>query len=162
MKYLLKLSFLLFLIFPVFSLNAEMISILKKCPKQFQKSSEHYLSIGGTFNKPNFKLYMCSSNLLENLNKDDISQIVNYFEKSGNRNSKDSCPEGYSSIKSGNLCVDKQCYSACTNANLNIIEKYTNSNLRMSFHDKKCSNDMFNVYTVFKKTKSNPTYSFCQ
>lgn len=162
MKYLLKLSFLLFLIFPVFSLNAEMISILKKCPKQFQKSSEHYLSIGRTFNKPNFKLYMCSSNLLENLNKDDISQIVNYFEKSGNRNSKDSCPEDYSSIKSGNLCVDKQCYSACTNANLNIIEKYTNSNLRMSFHDKKCSNDMFNVYTVFKKTKSNPTYSFCQ
>ena len=162
MKHFLKLSFLLFLIFPVFSLNAEMISILKKCPKQFQKSSEHYLSIGGTFNKPNFKLYMCSSNLLENLNKDDISQIVNYFEKSGNRNSKDSCPEGYSSIESGNLCVDKQCYSACTNANSNIIEKYTNSNLRMSFHDKKCPSDMFNVYTVFKKTKSNPTYSFCK
>ena len=44
----------------------------------------------------------------------------------------------------------------------NIIEKYTNSNLRMSFHDKKCPSDMFNVYTVFKKTKSNPTYSFCQ
>ena len=156
MKYFLKLSFLFFLIFPVFSLNAEMISILKKCPKQFQKSSEHWLGM------PNFKLYMCSSNLLENLNKDDPSQIVNYFEKSGNRNSKDSCPEGYSSIKIGNLCVDKQCYSACTNANLNIIEKYTNSNLRMSFHDKKCPSDMFTVYTVFKKTKSNPTYSFCQ
>jgi len=156
MKYLLKMSFLLFLIFPVFSLNAEMISILKKCPKQFQKSSEHWLGM------PDFKLYMCSSNLLENLNKDDPSQIVNYFEKPGNRNSKDTCPEGYSSIKSGNLCVDKQCYSACTNANLNIIEKYTNSNLRMSFHDKKCPSDMFTVYTVFKKTKSNPTYSFCQ
>ena len=162
MKYFLKLSFLLFLTFPVFSLNAEMISILKKCPKQFQKSSEHWLGLGGNFNKPNFKLYMCSSNLLENLNKDGISQIVNYFEKSGNRNSKDTCPEGYSSIKNGNLCVDKQCYSACTNANLNIIEKYTNSNLRMSFHDKKCPSDMFTVYTVFKKTKSNPTYSFCQ
>ena len=156
MNYFLKLSFLLFLIFPVFSLNAEMISILKKCPKQFQKSSEHWLGM------PNFKLYMCSSNLLENLNKDDTSQIVNYFEKSGNRNSKDSCPEGYSSIKNGNLCVDKQCYSACNNASSNIIEKYTNSNLRMSFHDKKCPSDMFNVYTVFKKTKSNPTYSFCQ
>ena len=156
MKHFLKLSFLLFLIFPLFSLNAEMISILKKCPKQFQKSSEHWLGM------PNFKLYMCSSNLLENLNKDGISQIVNYFKKSGNRNSKDSCPEGYRSIKSGNLCVDKQCYSACTNANLNIIEKYTNSNLRMSFHDKKCPSDMFNVYTVFKKTKSNPTYSFCK
>ena len=156
MKHFLKLSFLLFLIFPLFSLNAEMISILKKCPKQFEKSSEHWLGM------PNFKLYMCSSNLLENLNKDDISQIVNYFEKSGNRNSKDSCPEGYSSIESGNLCVDKQCYSACTNANSNIIEKYTNSNLRMSFHDKKCPSDMFNVYTVFKKTKSNPTYSFCK
>ena len=156
MNYFLKLSFLLFLIFPVFSLNAEMISILKKCPKQFQKSSEHWLGM------PNFKLYMCSSNLLENLNKDDISQIVNYFEKSGNRNSKDSCPEGYSSIESGNLCVDKQCYSACTNASSNIIEKYINSNLRMSFHDKKCPSDMLNVYTVFKKTKSNPTYSFCQ
>ena len=156
MKYFLKLSFLFFLIFSVFAVNAEMISILKKCPKQFQKSSEHWLGM------PNFKLYMCSSNLLENLNKDDPSQIVNYFEKSGNRNSKDSCPEGYSSIKSGNLCVDKQCYSACTNANLNIIEKYTNSNLRMSFHDKKCPSDMFTVYTVFKKTKSNPTYSFCQ
>jgi len=156
MKYFLKLSFLFFLIFPVFSLNAEMISILKKCPKQLQKSSEHWLGM------PNFKLYMCSSNLLENLNKDGISQIVNYFKKSGNRNSKDSCPEGYRSIKSGNLCVDKQCYSACTNANLNIIEKYTNSNLRMSFHDKKCPSDMFTIYTVFKKTKSNPTYSFCQ
>ena len=156
MKHFLKLSFLLFLIFPLFSLNAEMISILKKCPKQFEKSSEHWLGM------PNFKLYMCSSNSLENLNKDDITQIVNYFEKSGNRNSKDSCPEGYRSIKSGNLCVDKQCYSACTNANLNIIEKYTNSNLRMSFHDKKCPSDMFTVYTVFKKTKSNPTYSFCQ
>lgn len=156
MKYFLKLSFLFFLIFPVFSINAEMISILKKCPKQFQKSSEHWLGM------PDFKLYMCSSNLLENLNKDDPSQIVNYFEKPGNRNSKDTCPEGYSSIKSGNLCVDKQCYSACTNANLNIIEKYTNSNLRMSFHDKKCPSDMFTVYTVFKKTKSNPTYSFCQ
>ena len=156
MKYFFKFSFLLFLTFPIFSLNAEMISILKKCPKQFQKSSEHWLGM------PDFKLYMCSSNLLENLNKDDPSQIVNYFEKSGNRNSKDSCPEGYSSIKSGNLCVDKQCYSACTNANLNIIEKYINSNLRMSFHDKKCPSDMLNVYTVFKKTKSNPTYSFCQ
>ena len=146
MKYFLKLYFLIFLFFPVFSLNAEMISILKKCPKQFQKSSEHWLGM------PDFKLYMCSSNLLENLNKDDPSQIVNYFEKSGNRNSKDSCPEGYSSIKSGNLCVDKQCYSACTNANLNIIEKYTNSNLRMSFHDKKCPSDMFTVYTVFNTT----------
>ena len=149
MKYFLKLSFLFFLIFPVFSLNAEMISILKKCPKQLQKSSEHWLGM------PNFKLYMCSSNLLENLNKDGISQIVNYFKKSGNRNSKDSCPEGYRSIKSGNLCVDKQCYSACTNASSNIIEKYTNSNLRMSFHDKKCPSDMFNVYTVFKRNKSN-------
>ena len=156
MKYFLKLYFLCFLFFPVFSLNAEMISILKKCPKQFQKSSEHWLGM------PNFKLYMCSSNLLENLNKDDTSQIVNYFEKSGNRNSKDSCPEGYSSIKNGNLCVDKQCYSACTNASSNIIEKYTNSNLRMSFHDKICPNYMFNVYTVFKRNKSNPTYSFCQ
>ena len=138
------------------SSKEEMISILKKCPKQFEKSSEHWLGM------PNFKLYMCSSNSLKNLNKNDVSQIVHYFKKWGNRNSTDYCPNEYSSIKNGNLCVDKQCYSACTNANLYVIEKYGDSLLRMSFHDKKCPNDMVNIYTVFKKTKKNPTYSFCQ
>ncbi len=141
--------------FPVNANSAEMISSLKKCPTGFKKSSGHWLGM------PNFKLYMCSSGSKEN-SHNDVFSIVNYFEKSGNRASKDVCPQGYVSISSGNLCVDNQCYSACTNANLKTIENHSDSALRMLFYDKKCPTNMKTIYVVFKKNKSNPTYSFCQ
>ena len=147
--------FLLFFNFPVSANGGEMTSSLKKCSLGFEKSSEHWLGM------PNFKLYMCSSGSKEN-SENDLFSIVNYFEKSGNRGSKDVCPEGYVSISSGNLCVDNQCYSACTNANFKTIENHSDAASRMSFYDKKCPINMKTIYVVFKKNKNNPTYSFCQ
>jgi hypothetical protein len=155
MKILLMTIISFVLILPIPAKSEEMVSSLRKCPTGYSKSSEHWLGM------PNFKLYMCSPSLFKNLDN-NVSKIVNYFKKSGNRTSKDNCPSGYDSIRSGNLCVDKQCYSACTNAEIKTIENNANSALRMSFYDKKCPDNMQTIYVVFKKNKNNPTYSFCQ